>query len=829
MSPLPASNTAAAATGYFVDQKKGEVNELKQLLKNINVERDPKRKREIIKKVIAYMTLGIDVSRLFTDMIMAIETKDIVVKKMVYLYLCNYAHKEPDMAIMCINTLRRDCDNEDPMVRGLALRSLSSLRMESIMEYIQQPIQKALVDISPYVRKNGIMAILKLRYLSVSLIETNGYVSQLYRMLEDVDSNVVTNVIYVLNELQMAEGGMNISQTTILNLLNRISEFSEWGLNTILDLVARYNPASEEETFAIMNLLDPVLRTANSGAVLATFKCFMKLSITFPEMQPQIIARSKPPLLTLITGGQPEIQYTLLKHLQIILPRKAAAGIFDEEYRQFYVRYNEPPYVKYLKVDVLPLIANESNARDIASELGEYVTDVDSELSKRAIAAIAEIGMKVTCVAGEMANALISLVEMDMPYIRAEAVKYAVDLLRIFPPAKDYILPSISRCFKRIEDNDARAALVWVLGEYGQEITEAPYMLEPLIDNYEEENSLTVKLQLLSASMKLFFKRPPEMHAMLGRLLRAAMNDGNNQDVHDRALMYYRVLSTDINVAATLFVGLDQRSMMAGSSAGGKGYAELRDDEKAGQIFSEINTLSVIFDKPSVKFIQDEYQLKYVPSFIPDGVTEESLIPATITVQTPLIPSVVTASPSPSVSVPTYTTAAPTPTPTYSSPSPSSGSLLDFGDDFLSSPPQQVTAAAVIVPTLVLNVNPQLSPQKFQQLWLSLSDSFNGKLCNVNRVPDNTQHLEGALRQNKVVTMASGPLPPSPSTGPGLKFFLFAAEPDDLLTNSEGGLFLAQMILMNSTGEVTANIKSTSNQPDAIKLFIEILKKALSS
>jgi len=72
--------------------------------------------------------LGIDVSRLFTDMIMvqsnfqvqksivhaviqlsqAIETKDIVIKKMVYLYLCNYAHKEPEMAIMCINSLRRD-------------------------------------------------------------------------------------------------------------------------------------------------------------------------------------------------------------------------------------------------------------------------------------------------------------------------------------------------------------------------------------------------------------------------------------------------------------------------------------------------------------------------------------------------------------------------------------------------------------------------------------------------------------------------------------------------------------------------------------------------
>ena len=57
------------------------------------MEKDVNRKRDIIKKVIAYMTLGIDVSRLFTEMIMAIETKDIVVKKMVYHYLSNYAHQ----------------------------------------------------------------------------------------------------------------------------------------------------------------------------------------------------------------------------------------------------------------------------------------------------------------------------------------------------------------------------------------------------------------------------------------------------------------------------------------------------------------------------------------------------------------------------------------------------------------------------------------------------------------------------------------------------------------------------------------------------------------
>ncbi len=87
-------------------------------------------------KVIAYMTLGIDVSRLFSQMVMAIETKDLVVKKMVYLYLCNYAASNSELAIMCINTLQRDCSNEDPMVRGLALRSLCGLRIASAVEYM---------------------------------------------------------------------------------------------------------------------------------------------------------------------------------------------------------------------------------------------------------------------------------------------------------------------------------------------------------------------------------------------------------------------------------------------------------------------------------------------------------------------------------------------------------------------------------------------------------------------------------------------------------------------------------------------------------------------
>lgn len=55
-------------------------------------------------------------------------TQDVVQKKLVYLYLGNYSQSNSDLALLTINTLQKDCKDRNPMVRGLALRSMCSLR-----------------------------------------------------------------------------------------------------------------------------------------------------------------------------------------------------------------------------------------------------------------------------------------------------------------------------------------------------------------------------------------------------------------------------------------------------------------------------------------------------------------------------------------------------------------------------------------------------------------------------------------------------------------------------------------------------------------------------
>lgn len=56
---------------------------------------------------------------------------------------------------------------------------------------------------------------------------------------------------------------------------------------------------------------------------------------------------------------------------------------------------DEPTYIKFKKLKILSYLANENNIGDLINELGEYVTDVDSELSKKSIETLGEIALRV--------------------------------------------------------------------------------------------------------------------------------------------------------------------------------------------------------------------------------------------------------------------------------------------------------------------------------------------------------------------------------------------------------------------------------------------------
>ena len=84
--------------------KRSEIAELDAELNHLKQE----KRIEAVKKVIAAMTVGKDVSSLFMSVLKCVETRSLELKKLVYLYIINYAKSQPELAVLALNTFRKD-------------------------------------------------------------------------------------------------------------------------------------------------------------------------------------------------------------------------------------------------------------------------------------------------------------------------------------------------------------------------------------------------------------------------------------------------------------------------------------------------------------------------------------------------------------------------------------------------------------------------------------------------------------------------------------------------------------------------------------------------
>lgn len=592
------SNAASTTGSYAPSERRGEIADLKAQLREQGLDKDANKKRELLRKVLAFMTLGVDTSAVFTEMILSCVTKDLVQKKMVYLYLCAMSEANHELAILVINTLQKDCKDESPLVRGLALRSLASLRLPQLADYLVPTLKICLTDTAPYVRKTAILATLKLFRVSPETFRSMSLVDKMYGMLRDNDVLVCTNALNVLYEVLAQDGGIQVSKNILFYLLNRIRDMSEWQIPCILDLVLKYTPASEDEMFDIMNLLEERLRGNNSAVILACARVFLYLTESLPAVHTQVLSRLREPLMTLYGTAQSiEVSYTVLCHLKLLVLREPK--ILQTHYRDFFIRQTDPTYVKSAKIEILTSIACEANAKEITQEFAEYVGESSREISQLSIECIGKVALNVESCAKSTLELFLGLLAMDVEHVRGETLVAMKDFLRKYNDIDTVrpFLDSIVDKYRNLAfgDDESKIALAWVLGEFGEHIADSPYILESMCGSFKDE-SPGMRLELLTAMMKLFFKRPPEVQPLLGQVFLVAVNDFSHADVHDRALLYYRLLKDSPKVAAQVVCAPKDRV---------ETFVEDKVGELRDKLFGEFNTFSITFFAPASQFVRE--------------------------------------------------------------------------------------------------------------------------------------------------------------------------------------------------------------------------------
>jgi AP-3 complex subunit beta len=90
-----------------------------------------------------------------------VASHNLEIRKLVYIYLLRYAEQEPDLALLSINTFQKDLNDSSPLIRAMALRVLSGIKVPMIGNIVVLAIKKCAADTSPYVRKAAALAIPK--------------------------------------------------------------------------------------------------------------------------------------------------------------------------------------------------------------------------------------------------------------------------------------------------------------------------------------------------------------------------------------------------------------------------------------------------------------------------------------------------------------------------------------------------------------------------------------------------------------------------------------------------------------------------------------------
>lgn len=574
-----------------------------------------------------------------------------------------------------------------------------------------------------------------------------------------------------------------------------------------------------------MNLLDPVLRTANAAAVVATIRAFLSIADaigkrpgdnsdpsapTVDDLKRQVCVRIKAPLVTLISSGSNELTYVLLKYADQLID--LCPGIFDDEYRQFYVRYSEPTHIKHSKVRLLAKLANPETAPDIVAELGELVADVDEVMGRLAVRSMGSIALHDSGGQGAVESIARRLVEMldlqGVPHVSSEAATALAGLVRRHPSIITVVSAPLPRALRYITEPVGTSSIIFLLGEYGDSISEAPYALERVIDSYENITEDCVKTALLAATVKLFFQRPPEMQQMLGRLLKKATEDSTSQDLHDRALFYYRLLrsSPDPTVAKSI---ITSKSMTMTTDR----FAEEDDSELRAALLNEFNTLCTVYRCKADNFIEEENIVKFVKMPKEHPLSNEA---AALPVADPGINAITSHLGDTTIGDIPHTTPAAT---SYGG----EVDLLGFGDDTpiqSAAPPSSSNS----LQSLSLKSNVSLSGEEYQSKWGAVSDLEAVVISlPMSSRPPSTDGVEAALGTFNVMTMASGELETE------FKFFLYCQEEDYY----GGSFILIQAVVMKSPASLTLTIKpsgeivNSNKQKEKIDQLVELIRSAL--
>ncbi|XP_050519142.1 AP-3 complex subunit beta-1 [Diabrotica virgifera virgifera] len=550
-SSFEAEYAVDPASGGFFHSDFKKHDDLKEMLDS----NKDSLKLEAMKRIIGMVAKGRDASVLFPAVVKNVVSKNIEVKKLVYVYLERYAEEQQDLALLSISTFQRALKEPNQLIRAGALRVLSSVRVKMISPIVMLAIKDASSDMSPYVRKTAAHAIPKLNSLDPDMKPE--LITIIQKLLADKTVLVIGSAVMAFTEV--CPERVDLIHQVFRKLCALLVDVDEWGQVTIVNMLTRYarnqfadpnlqeNNESDKEFYEsnseasenhipsldpdhrlLLRSTRPLLQSRNAAVVMSVAQLYHHAS---PRSESILAAKS----LVRFLRSHVEVQSIVLNAIaSMSLTNK---GMFEPYLKSFFVRISDPTNVKLLKLDILTNVTNVSNVSIILRELQTYISNSDKNFVAATIQAIGRCACSISEITDSCLNGLVSLLSNRDEAVVAESVVVIKRLLQTQAADPKEIITHMARLLDSITVAQARAAILWLLGEHSQKVPQvAPDVLRKMAKTFPDEDDI-VKLQVMNLAIKLYITNPEQTSLLCQYVCNLAKYD-QNYDIRDKARLF---------------------------------------------------------------------------------------------------------------------------------------------------------------------------------------------------------------------------------------------------------------------------------------------------
>lgn len=483
----------------------------------------------------------------FSAVVKNVASANLEVKKLVYIYLAHHAESEPDLALLSINAIQKSLTDQNPQARAMALRTMSSIRVPVINQIVSLAIKRGCGDMSPHVRKAAALAIPKCYRLDPTtqpqLIE---YTSALLG-----DSQYFVAGPAVSAFLEVCPDRIDLVHKHYRSLVKKLVDMDEWGQLATLRLMAFYarqcfplktrkvrrDPVkskgfydddekavdeqdADEDTYEVP-VLDPdldlflrscrlLLQSRNAAVIVAVVRCFLYLA------PPEYLASAVGPLVALLRSPQ-DMQLIALYNIVVVALRYPKP--FTRYIGHFLVHAPDSSHIWRLKLEVLTILfphCGEHFKGIIISELEHFAQGSDPELVRDSVRALGRCAQGDPGTSNKCLHILLQQMTSLDDNLVSESLTVIRHLIQHDPGSHERTVIQLVKHLGLTTNPDARATIVWLVGEYAglePERNFAPDVLRILVQDFADESEV-VKQQILLLGAKVYLhhllRNPPK-------------------------------------------------------------------------------------------------------------------------------------------------------------------------------------------------------------------------------------------------------------------------------------------------------------------------------